>query len=299
MCNNNETMETQYIIEFVTLAQTKSFSESSRLLHISQSSLSRHIQMLEKELGNDLFARTTRRIELTEFGRFYLPYAEKQKALSEDTAKAVQRWKKHNTAAITVGISHHAHLFSITASIAAFRKANPEIPLRMVERSLEQLHKDLLEGKLSLITMAYPKGQLLPERFITAGESNLVAVLPSSHILATYQVIGLYHLSGRPLYLPEEHTLFADLIRDALLREGIHTDIMYQGSLPTRIDLMKQEPGILIDEARVVQEIIKDESFVIRPLEPQVGFVFGLEYAERLNAGEYRYMKFIRDLFAD
>ena len=290
-------METQYIMEFVSLAQTKSFSESSRLLHISQSSLSRHIQMLEKELGSALFSRTTRRIELTEFGRFYLPYAEKQKALSEDSAKAVRRWQKHNTAAITVGISQHAHLFSITESIAAFRTAWPDIPLRMVEHSLDQLHKDLSEGRLSLITMAYPKGRSLPERFIKAGESSLVAVLPSSHILATYQIIPLYHLSGRPLYLPEEHTLFADLIQDALLREGIRSDIMYQGSLHTRIELMRQEPGILIDEERIVRETIKDGSFVIRPLEPAVGFVFGLEYAERLNAGEYRYMKYIRDRF--
>ena len=290
-------METQYIIEFVSLAQTRSFSESSRLLHISQSSLSRHIQKLEKELGNPLFRRTTRRIELTEFGRFYLPYAEKQKALSDDSMKAVQRWQKHNNAAVTVGISHHAHLFSITASIAAFRKANPDIPLRMVEHSLEQLHKDLSEGRLSLITMAYAKDRQLPDRFIPAGESSLVAVLPASHILATYEVVPLYHLSGRPLYLPEEHTLFADLIIDALMREGIRSDIMYQGSLPTRIELMRQDPGILIDEERVVRESIKDGSFVIRPLEPDVGFVFGLEYAERLNAAEYRYMKFIRDLF--
>ena len=294
---NNDGMEIRSIIEFVHLAETRSFSESAKLLNISQSSLSRHIQILEKELGSPLFTRTTRRMELSEFGRFYLPYAKRIARLNDETDRAVQLWQKKNTATVTVGISHYAHLFSITESIAAFRKENPDIVLRMVEKSISGLHSDLREGLLSLITVAYPAGAELPDRFIKAGESHLVAVVPDTHILATYSVIPLYHLSGRTVLLPEKESLFERLFLAVTEREGIEPNVTYQGSLKNRLELVRQESGIIIDEERVASEQIRDTSLLILPLEPEIRFVYGLEYASRLNTNEYRYMKFIRDRF--
>ncbi|MBR4162570.1 MAG: LysR family transcriptional regulator, partial [Solobacterium sp.] len=83
-------MEIHYIIEFVDLADTKSYSESAKNLHISQSSLSRHIQFLEKELGEPLFVRSTRKMALSPFGRSYLPYAKKIAEANRLAEKAIQ-----------------------------------------------------------------------------------------------------------------------------------------------------------------------------------------------------------------
>ena len=70
-------METGYIREFVMLADCLNFSEAAERLFISQSSLSKHIRALERELGGELFVRTTRTIRLSEMGTVYLPYARK------------------------------------------------------------------------------------------------------------------------------------------------------------------------------------------------------------------------------
>ena len=63
------------IREFVFLANINNFQEAADALYISQSTLSRHIQSLENELQNKLFDRTTRSVQLSEFGKFFLPYA--------------------------------------------------------------------------------------------------------------------------------------------------------------------------------------------------------------------------------
>ena len=55
-------METGHIKEFVTLAECLSYSEAAERLFISQPSLTKHIQALERELGAALFVRTTRSI---------------------------------------------------------------------------------------------------------------------------------------------------------------------------------------------------------------------------------------------
>lgn len=62
---------------FYTVAKTKSFSESSRTLHISQPAISKHIQNLEFELKTLLFYRTNRGIELTKEAKELLVYVEK------------------------------------------------------------------------------------------------------------------------------------------------------------------------------------------------------------------------------
>ena len=69
-------MNTEYIHEFVVLAETKNFWEASERLFMNQSTLSKHIKSLEIELGVPLFTRTTRRVELTNYGHTFLPYAQ-------------------------------------------------------------------------------------------------------------------------------------------------------------------------------------------------------------------------------
>ena len=62
---------------FYTVAKTKSFSESSRVLHISQPAISKHIQNLEYELNTLLFYRNNRGIELTQEAKELLNFVEK------------------------------------------------------------------------------------------------------------------------------------------------------------------------------------------------------------------------------
>ena len=69
-------MEISYFKDFVILAETKNFWAASERLYIGQSSLSKHIKTLERELGAPLFTRTSRKVELTEFGELMLPYAQ-------------------------------------------------------------------------------------------------------------------------------------------------------------------------------------------------------------------------------
>ena len=79
--NNNEFT---YIKE---VAKQKSFSKASKALGISQPALSNYIKKLEDRTGVLLFDRSISPIEITEFGKAYLEYA-------EDVISATDRLKK-------------------------------------------------------------------------------------------------------------------------------------------------------------------------------------------------------------
>jgi len=54
---------------FETAARRLSFTDAARDLHISQAAVSRHIRLLEAEIGKQLFRRLHRRVELTAAGQ--------------------------------------------------------------------------------------------------------------------------------------------------------------------------------------------------------------------------------------
>lgn len=67
-------MEISILEEFVSLVETNSFQETAFKLNISQSSLTKHIQKLESELGVSLFDRSVR---MNEYSKILYPYAKR------------------------------------------------------------------------------------------------------------------------------------------------------------------------------------------------------------------------------
>lgn len=60
------------LIHFVQVAESKSFSLAAKNLNLSKSQVSKTIKLLEEELGQVLFLRSTRVIKLTHFGESFL-----------------------------------------------------------------------------------------------------------------------------------------------------------------------------------------------------------------------------------
>ena len=70
-------MDLRAIKVFVLAAKTLNFTRTAELLYTSPSSVSKYINQLESEVGHPLFIRDTRRVELSEYGKSLLPYAER------------------------------------------------------------------------------------------------------------------------------------------------------------------------------------------------------------------------------
>jgi len=69
-------MEIKWLEDFVTLADTSSFSRAAELRNVTQSAFSRRIKQLESWLGATLISRATMPAELTPAGRSFLPVAQ-------------------------------------------------------------------------------------------------------------------------------------------------------------------------------------------------------------------------------
>lgn len=118
----------RYLEEFLSVANTLSFSKSAKELHVAQSTLSRRIQALERETGMSLFERTAFGVSLTPSGKsFYKKALRIQKSLADLVEETNKEMAPEKTVVRICGatILPSVSRFISTMSMLASSKAAP------------------------------------------------------------------------------------------------------------------------------------------------------------------------------
>lgn len=286
-------MDIMRLHEFTVLAETQKYSAAARRLHISQSTLTRHIQALEGELGHPLFVRSTRETELSEYGKLYLPFAKRITAEHGRALAALAAWERDRRVRVSIGVAHTPDLYHAIDYIVRFQRAYPNVPIRVTEGALAELQEDFDRGRLNIITMAYTDWETVPADFIPAGRSRLVAVLPKDHPFAACDPIPLQALEQAKLIVPEERSAVYRFLMEALDRERVRPDVFYQGNISGAAQLLTESMGILIQDGERAKEQLR-EGLTLRRLDPDIGYTFGLLYRGELSRNERTFVDFIR-----
>ena len=116
-------MNSQSIKTFITLAKLNSFSQTATSLYISQSTVTKRICELEKEVGKPLFYRDKKHVSLTEDGRIFLKYATRIVELEEASLKEMHSSVTYENS-LRIGSTnsiYECHLFPL---ISGFESAS-------------------------------------------------------------------------------------------------------------------------------------------------------------------------------
>ena len=136
---------------FYVVAKTKSFSESSKVLHISQPAISKHIQNLEYELNTILFYRNNRGIELTPEAKTLLRYVEKAYNFLMLGEKQLQETKELMQGKVSIGITSSLGVYYLKEKIEEFMKEHPNIIIKMASNNNKALFNLLTQHTLDLL----------------------------------------------------------------------------------------------------------------------------------------------------
>ncbi|MCC2876888.1 LysR family transcriptional regulator [Lachnoclostridium pacaense] len=188
-------MDIDYIHEFVVLAGTGNYMEAADRLFLTQSSLTRHIQKLEADLGVTLFDRTTRRIELNQYGRLFLPYAEQIALLQKDYTTAFCNELNRERGTIRIGAIPVMAQYHITDILARFQQENRNYMLDIQEADSLQLIQMLREERIDFAVIRESDDASSSFRKIPITQDTLAALMPKNHPLA-----GSEHIELKQLY---------------------------------------------------------------------------------------------------
>ncbi len=137
----------------LSLAETGSFSKSSKALFLTQPALSRSIQALEEELGLPLFDRSGRRNELTPFGRQVVERARQVIDGANEIKATGQLLSEGRAGQVRLGMSSGPGAMLMTPLLRRMATQHPGIRIEIARGNTELLTLALRERKLDALVV--------------------------------------------------------------------------------------------------------------------------------------------------
>lgn len=185
---------------FVAAAEELHFGRAAKRLNMTQSPLSRQIQLLERILDVTLLERTSRNVALTPAGRVFLVEAQRIVRLAENAALAARRVAKGDAGKVSIGFTAVSGYALVPAIVAHARTALPNIDLELHEMVSRDQTEALLTG---LVDIAFMRPPIVRSEFDTALAlaEPLVVALPDGDPRADKDELTLADLENVPLVM--------------------------------------------------------------------------------------------------
>ena len=241
-------METKWLEDFVSLAETRSFSRSAQLRHVTQPAFSRRIQALEAWAGTDLVDRSSYPTRLTPAGEtLYAQSLEMLQALQSTRAML----RGHSAAGqdvIEFAVPHTLAFTFFPAWVSSLRDKFGPIKSRLIALNVHDAVLRLVEGGCDVL-IAYHHAsqpfQLGADRYemVTLGQEVL-----APYCKADAQGEPMFKLPGRagqPLpYLGYAPGAYLGRVADLILKQSataIHLDRVYETDMAEGLKVMALE----------------------------------------------------------
>ncbi|MBA3058516.1 MAG: LysR family transcriptional regulator [Gammaproteobacteria bacterium] len=241
-------MDTKWLEDFVSLAETHSFSRSALLRHVTQPAFSRRIQSLESWAGTDLVDRSNYPTRLTPAGQtLYSQSLEVLQAL-QSTRAMLRGHASAGQDVIEFAVPHTLAFTFFPAWVSALRQQFGPIKSRLIALNVHDAVMRLVEGSCDLLIAYHHPSQpfqLDPVRYemVSLGEE---VIAPYSRPDA--DGAPMFQLPGRPgqllPYLGYAPGAYLGQMVDLILKQSntaIHFDRVYETDMAEGLKAMALE----------------------------------------------------------
>ena len=263
-------METKWLEDFVSLAETRSFSRSAQLRHVTQPAFSRRIQSLEAWAGTDLVDRSSYPTRLTPAGQtLYDQSLEMLQALQSTRAML----RAHTAAAqdvIEFALPHTLAFTFFPSWLSGLRDTCGPIKSRLIALNVHDAVLRMVEGSCDLLIAYHHAAQPIQL------DATRYEMLPlGTELLAPY---ARPDADGRPLFgLPgsQQHPspylayapgAYLGRAVDQMLKQSttpVHLDRIYETDMAEGLKAMALEGhGIAFLPASAVRKEVKARKLV-------------------------------------
>ncbi len=203
---------------FQAVVQEQSVTKAASLLHMTQSTASRHLQALEQEYGALLFERSASGLTLTPIGKALYPYALDLLSCHQHAKEEMQRLRREG-GGLSVGATFTIGEYLLPHILGDFRNQHAGAEVRMRVSNTSQVVDDLRRHRidLGLIEGIAETSDLAVTEWRT---DELALVCYPQHRFVRGPV-AVAELVGEPLLMREEGSGTRQVTEHALERVGI------------------------------------------------------------------------------
>ncbi|MCX8030292.1 MAG: selenium metabolism-associated LysR family transcriptional regulator [Thermodesulfovibrionales bacterium] len=188
---------------FCTVAETKSFSKTSEIVHLTQPAVSLQIQALEEYYETKLFDRTSNTITLSPSGEVLYKYAKYILALYSAAEKEIAKITGHTKGNVTIGASTTIGNHILPNVIFDFKKKHPKVKMNIFIENTRKIMDLLNTGAIEfgLVEGEMSKYKVTLDPII---QDELFVIVPPSHPWAKRKVISIHEITKEPFIMREE-----------------------------------------------------------------------------------------------
>lgn len=291
-------MEIRELKYFLAVAQKQNISRAAESLYMTQPSLSRQMQNLEKELGKQLFVRGSKKIELTEAGYLLRKRAEEMLALYEKT-QAELAAPDEGAGEIRIG-GGESFAVSLVARLAAqLRKEMPRALFRFYSADTQDVTERLEKGLIDFGILVEP-AELSRYEYVRLPQKDTWGVLMRRDSpLAQKQYVTPQDLRGKPL-IRSQHALSNEELSAWFCDDGEQEvaatyNLLYNASL-----LVREGMGYAVGLDKIINTS-GESDLCFRPLFPKLESSLAVAWKKKqlFSPPAQRFLQMLRQELAE
>ncbi len=203
---------------FAVFADTLNFSESARLLHISQPALHAKVRKLSEQLDAKLYLRAGSALQLTSAGEQVARHARELLLLNQRFVKGLAQGQEQ--AVVSLAAGEGAYLYLLGKALSQFSGPGASPHLQLLTRNRDAAVQAVRAGQaqLGIAPLGTVPADLHAVRLTVVGQ---VLVLPRAHALASRRSVRLRDLQGASLIVPPAGRPHRELLGRLLQAESV------------------------------------------------------------------------------
>jgi DNA-binding transcriptional LysR family regulator len=205
---------------FCTVAETKSFSKTSEIIHLTQPAVSLQIQALEEKYETKLFDRSSSTVTLTPAGEILYKYAKEILALYASAEKAIGKQTGIIKGSLTIGAGSNIGNYLLPSVITEFKGLHPKIKIYLIVGNTKRVIELLNSGNIDI---GLVEGDVTRQRMSVKKllSDELLIIVSPDHPWAKRKEIPVSEMVKEPFILREAGSGTRQIIEKFLARHGI------------------------------------------------------------------------------
>ena len=227
---------------FYYVATSLSFSEASKKLFISQSAVSQSIKTLEKKLGQSLFIRSTKKVQLTPAGSLLLKHIEPAMNLIARGESQLLDSGTLGLGQLHIGASDTICRYLLVPYLEEFHKKFPNVPIKVTNATSIKCVELLNQRKVDLIVTNFPNTHL-NNSYVQKTICNFsdVFVANPNHFKLKQKELSFEELKQYPILMLDRNSTTSEFLHNLFLQ--------HQLELVPEVELSSND--LLIDLAKI------------------------------------------------
>lgn len=221
-------MELRQLRFFLKVSETLNFSEASKQLYITQSTLTQTIKQLETELGVVLFDRNSHEVHLTEAGKELVDYANRTVTAADDCMARMTDLTQMKCGTLRIGVTHSFSLMTAEV-VTEFCRLYPNTHIDITYLRMEELIDKLCRHELDVVLSYKPTHISKKVESVELFKDQLGVVVPQDHELASRPSLTLADIANYSFALPAKGLQARNVLERLLVAHNI--------TLNTRVEL--------------------------------------------------------------